>query len=268
MKCRKCGEETFLPFQCPYCGDKFCTAHRLPENHDCPRMEVARAQKQENAVTFQGSSSYEYKVTYEQPRRAKGRVYFSPKELKHLAVAALLVIGVGLSYVLFAGTLSGDWTIVLSALAVILTTSFFVHELAHKITAQRRGLWAEFRLTMWGAVLTLVFMVLPVAFKIIAPGAVMISGSANMDDIGKISIAGPMTNIILASALLGASFFVPSLFWVFALGALLNSYIAVINLIPFGIFDGFKIFNWNKKIWALAFSASAALTAVSYILVF
>jgi Zn-dependent protease len=227
-------------------------------------MDLARAQRQEDAMP-QGPNSYEYRVTYGMPRRATGRVYFSPKELKHLAIAVLLVIGVGFSYAFL--TVS-NWLLVASASAAILTTSFFVHEIAHKVTAQRRGLWAEFRLTLWGSILTAVFMVLPVAFKIISPGAVMISGPASMDEIGKISIAGPITNIVLSSVLLAAAFVFPNpISWVFVVGALINGYIAVFNLLPFGILDGFKIFNWNKTIWALAFAASAVLTAVSYILI-
>jgi Zn-dependent protease len=228
-------------------------------------MEPARAQKQEDALVSEESNSYEYKVTYGAPRRTKGRIFFSPKEIKHLAVAVLLVIGVGLSYAFLT---VGDLLLVASASAVILTASFFVHEIAHKVTAQRRGLWAEFRLTLWGSLLTAVFMVLPVAFKIISPGAVMISGPASMDEIGKISIAGPITNIVLSSVLLAAAY-VPAnpISWVFVVGALINGYIAVFNLLPFGILDGFKIFNWNKTVWALAFTASAALTALSYLLV-
>ena len=268
MKCRKCGQETFLPFRCPYCGDQFCTEHRLPESHNCPRMDLARAQRQEDAMVAKGPNSYEYKVTYGMPRRTRGRVYFSPKEVKHLAVAVLLVIGVGLSYVFLAGNLGGDLVLVASASAAILTTSFFVHEIAHKVTAQRRGLWAEFRLTLWGSLLTAVFMVLPVAFKIISPGAVMIAGPANMDEIGKISIAGPITNIVLSSVLLAAAFIPNPISWVFVVGALINGYIAVFNLIPIGILDGFKIFQWNKPVWALAFTASAVLTAASYIIIF
>jgi Zn-dependent protease len=268
MKCRQCGQETFLPFRCPYCGDQFCSEHRLPENHNCPRMDLARAQKQEDAVAVQGPTSYEYKVTYGQPRRTTGRVYFSPKELKHLAVAVLLVIGVGVSYVLLAGDLGGDLVLVASASAAILTTSFFVHEIAHKVTAQKRGLWAEFRLTLWGSLLTAVFMVLPVFFKIISPGAVMISGQASMDDIGKISIAGPLTNIIFASVFLAVAFVPTPIYWVFMAGAFINSYIALFNLIPIGILDGYKIFNWNKPVWATAFAASIVLTAASYITIY
>jgi Zn-dependent protease len=266
MKCRKCGRETFLPFRCPYCGDQFCSSHRLPENHDCPRMDLARAQRQDDVAGVQGKSSYTYKVTYGMPRRTRGRIYFSPKEIKHLAIAVLLVMGVGLSYGFYADGLSGNWAVLFSALAIILTISFFAHEMAHKVTAQRRGLWAEFRLTLWGAVLTFVFMILPVTFKLISPGAVMISGPASMDEIGKISVAGPVTNIVLSTVFLGAAFLVPSLFLVFILGALVNGFIAVFNLIPFGILDGFKIFNWNKTVWALAFTASAVLMAISYIL--
>jgi len=268
MKCRKCGQETFLPFRCPYCGDQFCSEHRLPENHDCPRMDLARAQKQEDAVVAQGPTSYEYKVTYGQPRRTTGRVYFSPKEIKHLAVAVLLVIGVGMSYVFLADGVSGDFVLVASASAAVLTTSFFVHEMAHKITAQKRGLWAEFRLTLWGSLLTAVFMILPVIFKIISPGAVMISGPASRDDIGKISIAGPITNIIMSSVCLAAAF-IPynPIAWVFIVGAFINGYIAVFNLIPIGILDGYKIFNWNKTIWAAAFAASIVLLAAAYIII-
>jgi len=149
-------------------------------------------------------------------------------------------------------------------LATILTTSFFIHEIAHKVTAQKIGLWAEFRLTQWGSMLTAVFMILPVTFKIISPGVVMISGPAKHGDIGKISIAGPLTNIILSSFFLGLTFIPSSFYWIFAVGAFFNSYIALFNLIPFGILDGFKIFNWNKKIWLISFIYSVLLLIFSY----
>jgi Zn-dependent protease len=266
MKCQKCGQEIFLPFQCPYCGGQFCAEHRLPENHACPKMELARASKQEESAMGQGPNSFEYTVTFGQPRRGKGRIYFSPKELKHLAVAALLVIGIGLSYGLYSDISGQGWVFTVAAFTVILTVSFFMHEIAHKVTAQRRGLWAEFRLTLWGAALTLISVITPF-FKLISPGAVMISGSARNDEIGKISIAGPAVNLILASVLLGAAFLPSPYSGMLFLGAFFNAWIAVFNLIPFGIFDGFKIFSWDKKVWALAFAASAALTVFSYVYV-
>jgi Zn-dependent protease len=265
MNCEKCGQETFLPFQCPHCGGQFCAAHRLPENHDCPKMELARASKQEAVLKV--PSSYEYTVSFGQPKRMKGRVYFSPKELTHLAAATLIVIGVAVSIVFIGGVPIADYAVGLVAFTLIFTTAFFVHEIAHKVTAQRRGLWAEFRLTLWGSALTLVFMILPTPFKLISPGAVMISGPAQLREIGKISIAGPATNMIMSSALLSASPFVPGdFFFIFVLGALLNGYFAVFNLIPLGILDGFKIFSWNKVVWGVAFAMSLALTISAYVL--
>jgi len=233
----------------------------LPENHDCPRMDLARAQRQENAVMVQGPTSYEYKVTYGQPRRTKGRVYFSSKEVKHLCLGTLLVIGISLSFG-FDSLGAADWGFVFSGLAAVITLSFFTHEIAHKVTAQRRGLWAEFRLTLWGAVLTCVSIFLP--FKIISPGAVMISGPASIDDIGKISIAGPLTNIAFSAVFLGLMFMPSPYYRIFAVGAFFNGYIAVFNLIPMGILDGFKIFNWNKMIWVLVFAVSVALAIMGY----
>ena len=64
----------------------------------------------------------------------------------------------------------------MAVFAAIMTVSFLAHEIAHKVMAQKEGLWAEFRLTTWGAVLTFVSVFLP--FKMIAPGAMMIGGQA------------------------------------------------------------------------------------------
>jgi Zn-dependent protease len=180
-----------------------------------------------------------------------------------------MVIGVGLSIGFFGGVTITNLSAGLIGFTVILAASFFAHEIAHKVTAQRRGLWAEFRLTLWGSAITLVFMILPTPFKLISPGAVMISGSAQLSEIGKISIAGPATNLVISTLLLAISPFVPSSYLlIFLIGALLNGYLALFNLIPFGILDGFKILNWDKKIWALAFGASLILTAISYIRIY
>ncbi len=267
MKCQKCGQETYLPFQCPYCGGHFCNDHRLPENHMCQNIDNARKIRNDDSMMAKGASSYKYTVSFGQPQLVKRHVYFSPKELKHLGIAALLVVGVGLSAGLYIGYSGMSVMLVLAASATILATSFFVHEIAHKVTAQRRGLWAEFRLTTWGAVMTLVFMVLPTPFKLISPGAVMISGSTSTEEIGRISIAGPLTNIVLSTMLLAAFLIPGSYSAILLLGALLNGYIALFNLIPIGILDGFKIFNWNKKIWALTFGASIVLTAAAYLMI-
>lgn len=267
MRCQKCGEETFLPFQCIYCGGQFCAAHRLPENHDCPKLEAARAPKQEEATVLKAPSSYEYTVTFGKPQRVKGRVYFSPKEIKHLTVAASLIVLLGVFSWLYAMIFAATLPVPMVDLIVVFSLSFFVHEFAHKFTAQREGLWAEFRLTLWGTVITLITAISPL-FKIFAPGAVMISGPLAPKGVLKVSVAGPCTNIVLSLVFLGLAFVPSNPFAVSCLfGSFWNAFMAFFNLIPAGVFDGFKIFSVSKKVWALVFASSLVLLVTGYVLI-
>lgn len=261
MNCEKCQKETFLPFKCPYCGGHFCSEHRLPENHECQRMGQARMPKEENPpLIVQEQKPYEHTVTFTPTYKT---LHFSRKEIGHLLVGALLVAGVGASMVIYQ--FYNDYMI-LALMGLISTTSFFLHEIAHKIVAQREGLWAEFRLTLMGAILTLV-SILPTFFKIISPGAVMISGFPDSRKLAKTSIAGPVTNIALSLAFFAVAFLLPKHAFALLFGAALNAWIAFFNLIPLGMLDGFKIFVWNKRIWAVTFALSMVLTLASYKLV-
>jgi Zn-dependent protease len=266
LKCQKCAKEIFLPFRCPYCGGYFCSEHRLPENHNCPRMELARAPRKETRSTIAETkkpSEYAYRPA---PSRARGRIIFSEKEVKHLTVGALLVVGIGFSLGLFSGAFWQMNSVKLVLFTIILTASFFLHEMAHKVVAQRNGFWAEFRLMFTGAILTLLSIISP--FKIVSPGAVMVAGPVDRENMGKISIAGPSTNIILAVMLLAAASLQAEYQDVLMICAAFNAWIALFNLIPFGMFDGFKIFLWNKATWALAFTASLVLTIYMFFYLF
>jgi Zn-dependent protease len=266
VKCKQCGTEEYMPFKCPYCGDYFCATHRLPENHDCPEYWRVRASREKTAEmprALKTEPSYKYTVTVTPPGKGGRAIWFSPTELKHLAMGIVLTLAIGFSMPLYWNPELYGQPDVLTVLAATFTFSFIIHELAHKITAQRYGLWAEFRITMTGALITLVSIVSPI--KIISPGAVMIGGHADKETIGKTSVAGPLTNIMLALLFLALTMtlFDSPIAFAFYFGLLVNSIIAVFNLIPFGILDGFKVFSWNKTVWATAFSVSLALTIYS-----
>ena len=279
MKCQVCQQETDLPFHCPYCGGVFCSVHRLPENHACPNIDFARVQRQAQVMTPQSYSSYQYSYNYGQQRR---RNYFStsPTEIKHLSIAAALIIAIGFSIGLYGNYLGGfvvtigkvvynyTWSLaIMASFAVLMTASVLTHEMAHKIIAERDGLWAEFRLVTWGVVLTFISIFLP--FRMIAPGAMMISGSADSDSIVKISLAGAITNLILSVSMLGVAFaLLPSTFALMLFfAAYINAFLAVFNLLPFGILDGAKVFRYNKKLWVLAFIPSLILTIFTFVLI-
>lgn len=259
MNCHYCNIEVYMPFRCPYCGNYYCPEHRLPENHNCTEIWKAKIQQPPLQTATPTQGAYQHTITYA-PIIPKKAIAFSQKELEHILIGTALVMAVGISIVLEISTNLPTALI----LAALFSASFLLHEMAHKITAQRYGLWAEFRLTLWGAMITLISIISP--FKLISPGAVMISGSfVDKKIMGKTAIAGPTTNIVLATIFSTAFFLTadPLIKFILLYTAFINAFLATFNLIPFGIIDGYKIFTWNKPAWTLAVAAAIALTILT-----
>lgn len=264
LRCQYCEAEEILPFRCPFCGGYFCADHRLPEMHDCPEIRGRRClahqmTEEEPDITKVPSGKenyYRFKATPSQPMKFLG---FSPKEVTHLVIGTSIVIGVGLSMffqIYQLPTISQFKPDALVGMALVFTMTFILHEIAHKIAAQHYGLWAEFRLSLFGSLITLFSIFSPI--KLVSPGVVQIVGVANKEAIGKISLAGPAVNLALSLIFVPLNYYLKT-FFIFA-GAILNPWVALVNLIPLGAFDGEKIFWWNKKAWALCFTASLILT--------
>ncbi len=179
-------------------------------------------------------------------------------------------MGVGLSYIYQAeGLLVLANPEILVGLVIVFTLSFLLHEIAHKLSAQHYGLWAEFRLTLWGAIITLISMLPLPFFKIISPGAVMIAGSVTGREAGKTALAGPLTNIVISTICTAVLIVTQNTFYgaIPFFGAWINAIIAVFNLIPYGIMDGLKVFQWNKLVWTAAFIASLVLAVYVFVFV-
>src|SRR3989344_6433530 len=180
---------------------------------------------------------------------------FSRIELAHLGKAWFAIT---LAFAIMLGGLFSPNFIayfIISAIAV--GSGFLLHEMAHKFFAQRNQCWAEFRADNKMLVLAIVFSFFGFIFA--APGAVMISGKVNKKLNGIISLAGPATNIVLALvflyiATLGGFFEVLGSF-----GHQINLWLGIFNMIPFGFFDGAKVFQWNKLIYFITIAIMIAL---------
>ena len=247
-----------MPFRCSFCSGYFCVKHRLPENHACPeywRVKIPR-KKEPTIIVEESPARITYPRVIHAPQAKKSVFWFSLTELKHLVLGSLLVMGVGASLFWFDSAIRPG---ILMILLAVFSLAFLLHEIAHKLAAQYYRLWAEFRLTLTGVLITLLSIISPV--KIISPGAVMIVGARSKKILGKVSLAGPLTNLVLSIIFLGVAFISP----IYFVGCLFNALIALINLIPFGLFDGMKVFFWNKIIWGIAFVLSAALSAWAFI---
>ncbi|ADL58957.1 site-2 protease family protein [Methanothermobacter marburgensis] len=185
-------------------------------------------------------------------------VRFSKGEVRDILISMVVIAGV-FAYV-FSGRNLQVALIRLPATLVTVGLGFVLHEIAHKLMAIRYGFWAEYRLWLEGLVLALVTSYFGFVFA--APGAVYIHGNYIDRDVnGKISIAGPLTNIMLALIFLMASSVLPSPFRdVAVLGYAVNSFLALFNLIPIAVLDGAKVFRWNPLIWLIAAASAFALT--------
>ncbi len=168
--------------------------------------------------------------------------------------------------------------------AVAVGTGFLLHELAHKFVAQRYGYRAEYKASIFGLILTVAMALSPLHIVFAAPGAVMIrkplystpqSSYVEGDDaywdrlerkMGSedlwISLAGPMTNIILTAFFFAIIMYIQgiipvselsrNLYYAIAMSAFqINLMLAAFNLIPIDPLDGGKIFRGNPIVWVV-----------------
>jgi Zn-dependent protease len=146
-----------------------------------------------------------------------------------------------------------------SSALVAVASGVGLHEISHKIVAQRYGHWAEFRYSLRGLAMSFIFALF--GFLIGAPGATMVSGNVTRDQNGRISAAGPTSNLVIGTAfMLAAAAIVrtsslsniPAFFVTIILVNewYLNVILAGFNMIPIMPFDGSKVWAWNKAVYA------------------
>jgi len=188
----------------------------------------------------------------------------SETEIKHLVIAWLAIA--------FAFTIIlRRWYplslfVIFFISAVTVGFAFIFHELAHKVVAQRYGAWSEFRMAPF--MLLLAILTAFMGFIFAAPGAVMIFNPyLTREENGKISLAGPMMNVILAFLFFTLFLLAPSgIFgWIGKFGMMINAWLAVFNLIPISVLDGRKVLAWDRRVYGVTLGVAISMLAVSMI---
>ncbi len=133
---------------------------------------------------------------------------------------------------------------------------FFIHEVGHKLVAEKLGCRTVYRAWMPGLLLALAFaMFTPFIFA--APGAVYIHKRfLSIRENGLISLSGPLMNVILGVAFLLIFLNVGSLSllgFIALFGFQINFFLALFNLLPFPPLDGSKVLSWNPLVWGVMF---------------
>ncbi|MCX6801346.1 MAG: site-2 protease family protein [Candidatus Diapherotrites archaeon] len=149
-------------------------------------------------------------------------------------------------------------------------TGFVFHELAHRQAARKFGFHSEYRAWYGMLVVALIFSLIT-RMVIAAPGATYFFGkNVSRRQNGIISVAGPITNIfigfiflLLMIALVKSNIYTSEISVVPAIlyyVSQINFFFAFFNMLPILIFDGAKVFVWNKKIWFAVFGIAALMS--------
>src|SRR5947208_8419528 len=156
-------------------------------------------------------SEYAAPPIYVYPDRPKPGVHFSRTELVQLGVAvfalsaAFTILYIRSDLVGFSRSPAIFLAIVFPASLLAVGTGVGLHEVMHKVVAQRYGFWAEFRYNPRGLLFAFV-LAAAIGFLYGAPGATWISGPVTTEQNGRISAAGPATNVAIATVLILVSF--------------------------------------------------------------
>ncbi|MBI2656154.1 metalloprotease [Candidatus Woesearchaeota archaeon] len=190
-----------------------------------------------------------------------GSISTSETELKDI-LKAWIAISVAFAVVLSSSVISSAFYTKFVIASLTVGLGFLLHELGHKIAAQRYGCFAEFR--SFDSMLILAIAMSFFGFIFAAPGAVMISGRMSRRKNGVISAAGPAINLVLALFFLALIFAqLPKMFKEAAYyGFLINSWLALFNMIPFWLFDGQKILKWSKLAYASIVAVALAFMLI------
>ena len=176
-----------------------------------------------------------------------GKINTSETEIRDLIKAW---VAVSIAFAMIMGGLAGlDFYQVFIVAAITVGTGFLLHELGHKLVAQRYGCFAEFR--SFDQMLVLAIIMSFFGFVFAAPGAVMIRGPVGKRRNGIISAAGPIVNITLALLFLLLLFLSYGGFMsiIAFYGFYINSWLALFNMIPIWNLDGSKVLRWDKKVY-------------------
>ncbi len=183
------------------------------------------------------------------------RFYITDREAREILISVLAISFALMIAVAGLGVLGhpSDAVVLMAFFIVTVGVGFIFHELAHKFVANFFGAAAEFRMWVQGLVFMLFISLLGFVFA--APGAVYIySPHLTRRENGIISVAGPLTNLVLALiffavALLSPVYFLGMNAWYW--GAKINIFLGLFNMIPIYPLDGSKVLAWNIFAWGI-----------------
>ncbi|MHA2171964.1 MAG: hypothetical protein ACXAB7_18990 [Candidatus Kariarchaeaceae archaeon] len=280
MECSACGpgRDYDVLYNCTGCQLSYCGHH--VGRHSCTgvaQQPTAQSYNPMGRYTLDLSQLRQFfhtqqrreptKQEYEMYLRSNPRVLTSGRESLDLIGGVLLIAFVFGFQPILQGIQTWQYIVMLT---LVISPAFILHEFGHKYMAIYYGKYARFTMVRQMTYLSIFFGFM--GFPLAAPGVTMVLGQSDDDESGKFAAAGPAINFLIAILAFGLTFIVPATFfgsidqdlhWVLMFAMAINAYLGLFNLLPFGMFDGKKIINWNRVVWIglIALNLMALLTA-------
>ncbi len=251
-----------------------------------PSVRIYRKKKPWEFIPFKSNLGFE---TGNKKRFRNFAARFSMKEIEDILIA-WVALSFAFAIVLYPIENRG-FLLYFFAAFIVLGAAFILHELMHKFIAQSYGYEAQFRMFPFFLVLAVV-MALLVGLVFALPGATIFEPDPRepytdpkgfTERYGKISLAGPLIDIVAGFVFLGLFFLIYNLvgtssislltafgYTVTGLGTFISFYLAAFNMLPIGSIsfiglDGYKVWMWNKIYWAVFFIIPVAITVLIYL---
>jgi len=282
-----CEEEESLPFKCKLCNQMYCAKHRLPEQHDCPMIGIYQTEEYRKSKIsqprIQEEKSKKSKLRFrgeslKSPRETETKsVYFEPQD-RFLARSSFFNItgfrNDWLNLLIALGVFS-----IISSLNILVRVSLYPNPLftlslresilinlvginfifggyfiVQKILAKRMKVGTRFVLWVWGIILGIISILVPI---FVIPGFLLFTeGKSSIQNRGKIAFVGISWILFWCTAIivlmLGWGSNIPYLFALGYTPSFMLSFV-LISLLPFGTYAGKFISLWNKKLHIITF---------------
>ncbi|MFW9852606.1 MAG: AN1-type zinc finger domain-containing protein [Candidatus Thorarchaeota archaeon] len=299
-----CEEEDSLPFKCKLCSQYYCAKHRLPEQHDCPKIALYQSDEYKKAKVSPIVTRVEEPLKriehsdYLSPRDAEQKsIFFQPRDRfllrspmfslfsfrynsANILVATFYVFVIMSIHFIIDQTLFKGASLNIFAAWIVLTYFISIgliyggHMVVENIVARNLRVRSGHVLWLQGFLVGLFSILIP--FVILPSFLVFRDVDNKYKERGIVALAGivwilfwQVLVFIFNVLTLAGIQVLPAIFLlgVNILATFFYIYL-IFNLIPFGLNNGRYIANWNKKLVWYLFTASFIFLIVQLVFSF
>ncbi|OLS29269.1 MAG: hypothetical protein HeimC2_01160 [Candidatus Heimdallarchaeota archaeon LC_2] len=245
-ECNFCNDNVSMPYTCSLCANRHCAKHRLPESHNCSnighfntdayrKLKIEKSRLPMNTITV--GDLYRGQSYGGQPG-----TWTSGNINKDVLIAGIII---GIASVLRHFILNRDLLVTIGALTYGIVGLFMIFQWRN-VFARRYDIVTTLVLWPIGIAITIITSLTP--FRFFLFGYFINHESDSQRSEGIIGIVSTISILIVYSfGKILANTIDSQVTYGFSLASNVFLIFAVINVLPFNLFDGKKIWDWSRE---------------------